>query len=194
MDGVRLKLKRDAVAPRLTAHEPSVARVLSGFAQRSFEANRRIRRRQAIAFGGALLLFLLMVAMAFMRPDFNRRESPDWKPVLALAEAALAKGELLEARGLYLRTGRLAGWREDWAGLLAAACGVKKLERERGPYSTTNMLLLRAMIAAETRQSRSGMAALARAFASVEQHETASMVLARIRPNWPEETTQSPGC
>ena len=109
---------------------------------------------------------------------------PDWKPVLALADAAQEKGDLYYAKILYLQGGKFAVWRDDWAGLLAAACGIKKLERERGPYSSTNALLLRAMVAAEKRQSRSGLVAVAKAFAALGDDKVASMVLSRIGTKW----------
>jgi hypothetical protein len=73
------------------------------------------------------------------------------------------------------------------------------LERERGPYSSTNVLLLRAMVAAEKTQSRSGLVAVAKAFAALGEDKVASMVLSRIGKNWIEETNDSadivlPGC
>jgi hypothetical protein len=145
------------------------------------------------------LSFFFMVGFALMQPDFSRREIPDWRPVIALAAAAQEKGDLYYAKSLYLQGGRLAVWHDDWAGLLAAACGIKKLERERGPYSSTNALLLRAMVAAEKRQSRSGLVAVAKAFAALGEDKVTSMVLSRMGKNWVEETNDSadivsPGC
>src|SRR5262249_20632019 len=92
---------------------------------------------------------------------------------------------------LYLQGARLAGWRDDWAGLLAAACGIKNLERERGPYSSTNALLLRAMVVAEKKQSQSGLVAVAKAFAVLGENKVASMVLSRIGKDWVDETNDS---
>jgi hypothetical protein len=103
---------------------------------------------------------------------------------LALADTARGRGELHYAKSLYLQVGRLAASRDDWAGLLAAACGIKKHDRGRGRYSATNMLLLRAMVAAEAGQSRSGMAAVGKAFSALGEDKVASMVLSRIRTNW----------
>jgi hypothetical protein len=123
--------------------------------------------------------------------DFRGHENTDWKPVLGLADAAQEKGDLYYAKHLYLQAGKFAVWRDDWAGLLAAACGIKKLERERGPYSSTNALLLRAMVAAEKRQSRSGLVAVAKAFAALEEDKVASMVLALVGKDWVEETNDS---
>ncbi len=112
----------------------------------------------------SLVVFPVLAALTWTQCDFSGREIPDWKPVLARADAAWGKGDLHDAKHLYLQAGKFAVWRDDWAGLLAAACGVKRLERERGPYSSTNALLLRAMVAAEKRQSRSGLVAVAKAF------------------------------
>ena len=159
----------------------------------------RAKSRWAITYRASLLAFLFLAALTWSQCDFSGREMPDWKPVVALADAAQEKGDLYYAKSLYLQGGRLAVWRDDWAGLLAAACGVKKLERERGPYSSTNALLLRAMVAAEKRQSRSGLVAVAKAFAALGDDKVASMVLSRIGTNWVEETNDSadivsPGC
>ena len=161
--------------------------------------NLRAKSWWAITYRTSLLAFLVLAALAWTQCDFSGREIPDWKPVLALADAAQEKGDLYYAKHLYLQGGRLAVWRDDWVGLLAAACGTRKLERERGPYSSTNALLLRAMVAAEKRQSRSGVVAVAKAFAAFGEDRVASMVLSRIGKNWVEETNDSadivsPGC
>src|SRR5262249_47261989 len=103
----------------------------------------------AVRYRAILLALLVLAALAWTQCDFSGRGIPDWKSVLALADAAQEKGDLYYAKSLYLQGGRLAVWRDDWAGLLAAACGIRKLEREKGPYSFTNALLLRAMVAAE---------------------------------------------
>ena len=163
------------------------------------EENLRAKSWRAIIYRASILAFLVLAALTWSQCDFSGREIPDWKPVLALADAAQEKGDLYYAKSLYLQGGRLAVWRDDWAGLLAAACGVKKLERERGPYSSTNALLLRAMVAAEKRQSRLGLVAVAKAFAALGEDKMASMVLSRNGKNWVEETNDSadivsPGC
>lgn len=140
---------------------------------------------------GVFLSFLFLVGFAWMRPDFNREEIPDWRPVLARAEASLEKRELYDARSFYSRAARLASWREDWGGLLAAACGMKMLDHESGPYSNVHTILVRAMIAAESRESREGIAAVARAFAAMGQDKAASMALGRIQTDWPEKIQYS---
>jgi hypothetical protein len=163
------------------------------------EESLRATSWRSITYRASLLAFLVLAALACTQCDFSGREIPDWKPVVALANATQEKGDLYYAKSLYLQGGKFATWRDDWAGLLAAACGIKKLERERGPYSSTNALLLRAMVAAEKRQSRSGLVAVAKAFAALGDNKVASMVLSRIGTNWVEETNDSadivsPGC
>ena len=163
------------------------------------EEYHRAKSWRAIPYRAVLLSFVFLAALAWTRRDFNGREIPDWKPVLVLADTARERGDLYYAKSLYLQVGRLAAWRDDWAGLLAAACGIKKPDRERGRYSATNMLLLRAMVAAETKQSRSGMAAVGKAFSALREDKVASMVLSRIRTNWVDKTDDSadvasPGC
>ena len=103
--------------------------------------NLRAKSWWEITYRTSLLAFLVLAALAWTQCDFSGREIPDWKPVLALADAAQEKGDLYYAKHLYLQGGRLAVWRDDWVGLLTAACGTRKLERERGPYSSTNALL-----------------------------------------------------
>lgn len=161
--------------------------------------NLRAKSWWAISYRASLLAFLVLGTLTWTQCDFSGREIPDWKPVLALADAAWGKGDLYYAKHLYLQAGKFAVWRDDWAGLLAAACAIKTLERERGPYSSTNALLLHATVAAEKRQSRSGLVAVAKAFAALGEDKVASMVLSRVGKDWVEETNDSadivsPGC
>ena len=145
------------------------------------------------------MVFPVLAVLTWRQCDFSRQEIPDWKPILALADAAWGKGDRDYAKHLYLQAGKFAVWRDDWAGLLAAACGIEQLERERGPYSSANALLLRAMVAAEKRQSQSGLVAVAKAFAALGEDKVASMVLSLVGKDWVEETNDSadivsPGC
>ena len=137
------------------------------------------------------LSFFFMVGFALRRPDFNWQEIPDWRPVLALADASLENGELYDARSLYSRAARLASWREDLGGLLAAACGMKLLDNASGSYFNVETILVRAMMAGESRQSRAGLVEVARAFAAIGKDDAASMVLGRIQTDWPEEVQDS---
>lgn len=151
----------------------------------------RVLACQALCFS-----FLAFLSVTWLRPSSIQYEVPDWKPVLALAEVAREKNELYVANGLYAQAGRLAARGDDWAGLLSAACGMKRLERERGPYSTTNRLLVRAMVAAEAKQSTAGITAVANAFTALGEHRMAAHVLARVQPQWPAENINSglPDC
>jgi hypothetical protein len=160
-------------------------------AQPNLGKNLRAKSWWAIGYRARLLAFLVLAALAWTHCDFSRQENPDWKPVLALADAAREKRDLYYAKHLYLKAGKYAVWRDDWAGLLAAACGIKTLERERGPYSSTNALLRSAMVAAKKNQSRSGLAAVAKAFAALGHDEVASMVLSLVGKDWVEETDDS---
>jgi hypothetical protein len=153
--------------------------------------NLRPKSRWAITYQASLLAFLILGVLTWTQCDFSGRKIPDWKPVLVLADSAREKGDLYYARHLYLRAAKFAVWRDDWSGLLAAACGIKTLERERGPYSSTNALLLDAMVAAEKTQSRSGLVAVAKAFEALGEDKVASMVLSRVGKDWVEETTDS---
>ena len=139
-----------------------------------------------ITYTAVLLSILFLGILAWRSLDFGKPDIPDWKPVLALAATAQEKGDLYYAKSLYLQAGSLADWREDWEGLIAVACGIYKLDKQKGHYSPTNQLLLRAMIAAETKQSQSGMIAVAKAFEGLGEDKVASMVLSRIQKDWTE--------
>ncbi len=142
------------------------------------------------AYLAVVLPFLFLLAFVGVRPDFNWQEPSDWRPVLSRAEASREKGDLYEARTLYSQAGRLAAWREDWAGLLAAACGMKKLDRRVDANFIIHSILVRAMMAAELRQSRAGISAVAGAFTAIGEHRAASMVSSRIRTGWHEDQEQ----
>lgn len=158
----------------------------------SVEALQRDRasRWRVIVYTAAGLPFLLIVALAWLRPDFNRTEVPDWRPVLVLANEAWQEGDLYEARHLYLQADRLTSWRQDWQGMVAAACGIHRMDGARNPYSTTFAILLRAMIAAESGQQRQGMETVAEVFTALGADKAAQMVRARIRDDWPEDVSK----
>src|SRR5262245_36842929 len=69
--------------------------------------NLRARSSRAIIYRASLLAFLVLAVLTWTRFDFSRREIPDWKPVLALADAAREKGDLYYAKHLYLQGARL---------------------------------------------------------------------------------------
>ncbi len=143
---------------------------------------------RAIAYGTLFSMLILSLAcLTWIWHDFKPLEIPDWKPVFTLAEVAREKGELYDAKELYSQAGRFAAWRDDWAGLLAAACGINKLEKRTVRYSPRESLLLRAMTAAERKQSRAGISAVGKAFTLLGEHELASVALSRIGKLWPAE-------
>jgi hypothetical protein len=125
--------------------------------------------------------------LARVYPALNRQEIPDWKPVIALAEESWKQGDLYQARHLYLQADRIASWRKDWDGLVAAACGINRLDGTDGPYSKAFSILIRASVEAEARRSRRAMATVAKAFVIIGAEKAATAVLARIKPNWPDE-------
>ena len=65
--------------------------------------NLRAKSWCAISYRASLLAFLVLAALAWTQCDFSGREIPDWKPVLALADAAQEKGDLYYAKHLYLQ-------------------------------------------------------------------------------------------
>jgi hypothetical protein len=89
-------------------------------------------------------------------------------------------GDIYSARSLYSQTARIASWSDDWTGVLAAACGLRGLEKQHGDYFATRSTLVRAMIAAENRRSAPGLNAVASAFAGIGEHKAAAMVRSRI--------------
>ena len=184
-----LKLDREDQSLRAENHsgDSGVPAIIQPYGEEKRQAN----SRRAITYGAVCLPFLFLLVFMWIQPDFNRQETPDWKPVFALGDVAREKGDWYNAKALYSQAGKFAARREDWAGLLAAACGMKKLETERGPHPATNALLLHAMVAAEARQSRIGTAAVAKAFAALEEEKVASMVSSRIQKSWPEEINDS---
>jgi hypothetical protein len=156
------------------------------------DQSRRAARWRTIGYVVASGAFLFMVTLASLRPDLNRTEILDWRPVLTLADAAWEKGDLYAARQLYLEVDQIASSQQDWEGLVAAACGMQRLDGAAGPHSRAFAILIRAAMAAESRQSRAGIAAVAGVFAAFGQDKAASMVATRIRPDWPEELLDSP--
>ena len=50
------------------------------------QESRRATRWRVLAYEMVVLVFFLMVIAAWVRPDFNRPELADWKPVLARAD------------------------------------------------------------------------------------------------------------
>ena len=167
----------------------SVASGALAIARPNWEQNHCAESWRAVIYGALLLLFVVLGVFVWTRWNFSARTIPDWQPVLALADAVLEKGDLYYAKSLYLQAGRLSAGRDDWAGLLAAACGMKKLERQRGRRSETTVLLLKAMAAAKAQQSRSGLAAVAQAFTALGQDQVAAMVLSQSGQGWVEETS-----
>ena len=175
--------------------QPSL--VKTGITARQHDSARAWR---TLAYLAVFVPYLFILTSSWIFPEFKWQETPDWRPILALAEGALKEGDLYSARSLYSRTARVASWREDWVGLLAAACGIKRLDSRRDAYSSLHTILLRAMIAAESKRDQTGLSAIATAFKSIGEHRAASMVLSRIQQSWatrsddPVADTAAQGC
>ncbi len=137
------------------------------------------------ATASAASLFLAFVLLTHL--EWGRQPPPDWRPLYDRAEAAAARGDRYEARHFYVNAARAASWTEDWRGLLSAACGMRKLEGVRQPSDAVHGLLLRAMIAAESRRSRAGLEAVAQALAAVGEAAAAAMVVKRRGDDWPDD-------
>jgi hypothetical protein len=135
----------------------------------------------------ALLPLLLLLVVAKLNPDLNRAEIRDWRPLISRAEEARMTGDRYRSRHLYLQAERIATWRDDWAGLVAAACGIYRLDGVDGPYSKPYALLIRAALVAERAKSRRGIGIVTTALALIGAEKAAHAVLGRSRPNWPDE-------
>ena len=72
----------------------------------------RAARWRTIGYGLAIGCFFV-VALAWIRPDLNRAEIPDWRPLLTFADAAREKGDLHAARHLYLQVDWIASSQQD---------------------------------------------------------------------------------
>jgi hypothetical protein len=143
---------------------------------------------RVIACIAAVLPLLLMLVLARHYPDLNGADIPDWRPIISLADESSSKGDLDQARHLYLQAGRAASWRQDWAGLVAAACHINRLDGTNGPYARAFSFLIQASAAAELGQSRPGVATVAKSLSLLGADNLASAVLGRIQPTWPTET------
>jgi hypothetical protein len=129
-----------------------------------------------------------MIVLASQNPDLNRAEIPDWKPIIALADESSSRGDLYQARHLYLQSARAASWGQDWAGLVTAACRINRLDGINGPYSRAYSFLIQAATAAESAQSRQGVATVAKSLSLLGADDFASAVSARIQPHWQNQT------
>jgi hypothetical protein len=176
---------------RLADQDRFVANGTFATSERDWEDSPRPNSWRAGTYWAVLLLFLLPAGVVWTGWSFSGQNISDWKPVLALADAALQRGDLHYAKSLYLQAGRLSAGNDDWAGLLTAACGMRKMERQRGRHSETTGLLLNGMVAAKAKQSRSGLVEVANAFTALGLDKVASMVLSHAEQDWVEETGNS---
>jgi hypothetical protein len=149
---------------------------------------RAAARCRMTAYIAATAPLLLMIVLAGLYPDLNQTKIPDWRPLISRADASWNSGDLYQARHLYLQVERAASWRQDWAGLIAAACRINRMDGVNGPYSKAFSILVRAATVAELEQSRHGVATVAKSLSLLGAQEAAAAILARIQPSWPNET------
>ena len=103
----------------------------------------------------AVLPLLLLIVVARFDPELNRSESTDWNSLISRADEALSRGDRYEARRLYVQVDRVAYWRNDWQGLVAAACRINKLDGANRPYSKSLAILFRGVDDCRTRPKSS---------------------------------------
>ena len=148
-------------------------------------------QHRALPYIAALSPLVLMLVLASIYPHFNRREIPEWRPIISLADAAANRGDQLEARRLYLQADRVAYRRQDWEGLVAAACRINKLDGINRRPSKALSILFRTSTTAERAQSYRGVATVGLTLSMLGSDEAASAVLDRIQPNWPNDPITS---
>ena len=110
-----------------------------------------------------------------------------WRHEVEEARLWGQKGDLYRASLHYAQAARSAAAQNDWDGLLSVASGLQGLGNLQGSGFNVHTVLVRAMVAAEQKQSPEGLRAVADAFRMVgESH--ASLALSLIRDDWPDRT------
>src|SRR5882724_5403218 len=152
------------------------AMVMRGQATRSNSTPgwRVAARFRVITYIAAASSLLLMLVLARLYPDLNRTEIPDWRPLISLADEASNRGDRYGARHLYLQVDRVAYWRQDWEGLVAAACRIHQLDGVNRSYSRALSILFRASTTAERAESRRGVVTVAKSLSLLGSDEAAS--------------------
>ena len=107
-----------------------------------------------------------------------------WRHEVGEARLWGQKGDLYRASLHYARAAGSAAAENDWEGLLSVACELQGLGHLQGSGFDAYTLLVRAMLAAEQKQSPEGLRAVADAFRTVGE-SYASLALSRIRDDWP---------
>ena len=147
--------------------------------------------RRRAAFASAFLACLLALLVLGLLREARELPSARWQDRLNEAEVAMRNGDIYAARSFYSQTARIASWTDDWTGILAAACGLKKIERPRDNYFATRATLVRAMIAAQNQRSAQGLNAVADAFVGIGELDAAALARSHIPTDAPEGTAQS---
>lgn len=147
------------------------------------QEKKRKRWANFIAVIGPVLLVLFFWGLAvkwWTDPHVYRRPVRGWLSAFAQAELLREKGDLYGASSYYAMAAQWASSADDWEGLLAAACGLQKLGDVRDPGMNSLTILIRAMLAAERKQSTEGLEAVAKAFRA-NGERFASLALSRIQ-------------
>ncbi len=127
-----------------------------------------------------LLVFLGLAVKWWTAPQVSERPVRSWEPALVQAKLWKEKGDLYRASSYYARAAEIAASADDWEGLLAVACGLQRLEDSLEAAMNSHTILMRAMLAAERKQSTEGLQTVAMAF-KVTGEWFASFALSRIQ-------------
>jgi hypothetical protein len=135
---------------------------------------------------GPLISLLVLLGLVLWRGEPTRiteEPIPRWKHSLKQAEILRHQGDLDGASDFYARAAQMAASVDDWKGLLAVACGLQRLGDSLERPMNSHAILLRAMMAAQRKQSAEGLQAVAVAFKSSGEW-FASLALSRIQATW----------
>jgi hypothetical protein len=146
---------------------------------------------RVITYTAAITPLLLILVLASLYPDSHRTEVRDWRPIVSSGDMAMNSGDRYEARRLYLYADRIAYWRKEWQGLIAAACRINQLDGVHRPSAKAVSILFRASATAERAQSYRGLATVALALSMLGSDEAASGVLNRIQADWSNDPVTS---
>ena len=137
---------------------------------------------------GPVMLVLVFLGLVLLRwtepPKDTERAIIAWERALEQAEISSKEGDLYRASSFYAYAAQMAGSVDDWEGLLAVACGLQKMGDSLEPGTNSHTVLIRAMVAAQRKESAEGLQAVATAFKATGEW-FAFLALSRIQESWP---------